>query len=103
MTEQLQAKMQIIDNMTVDELKAMTIFNFDEFASGISHREARTLIVHFFDRLGRTLQRLPSVDLVMETLKGSAAISRFWKSFLTGFFWTSCLTLKKESLICQRV
>ncbi len=62
MTEQLQAKMQIIDNMTADELKAMTIFDFDEFASGVSHTEARKLLMHFFDRMGRTLKRLPSVD-----------------------------------------
>ena len=62
MTEQLQAKMQIIDNMTADELKAMTIFDFDEFASEISHTEARKLLMHFFDRMGRTLKRLPSVD-----------------------------------------
>ena len=62
MTEQLQAKMQIIDNMTADELKAMTIFNFDEFASEISHAEARRLLVHFFDRMGRTFKKLPSVD-----------------------------------------
>lgn len=62
MTEQLQAKMQTIDNMTADELKAMTIFDFDEFASEISHTEARKLLMHFFDRMGRTLKRLPSVD-----------------------------------------
>ena len=62
MTEQLQQKMNIIDNMTVDELKAMTIFDFDEFASEISHTEARKLLVHFFDRMGRTFKKLPSVD-----------------------------------------
>lgn len=62
MTEQLQAKIQIIDNMTVDEIKAMTIFEFNEFAVGIGHMEARTLLIHFFDRLGHIIQKLPSVD-----------------------------------------
>ena len=86
MTEQLQAKMQIIDNMTVDGLKAMTIFNFDEFASGISHREARTLIVHFFDRLGRTLQRLPSVDFGYGDIEGISCDFKVLEVILDRFF-----------------
>ena len=62
MTEQLQAKMKIIDNMPVDEIKAMTIFGFDEFADGISHDEARTLLMYFFDTMGHAIRKLPSVD-----------------------------------------
>ncbi|MBR0199430.1 MAG: hypothetical protein IJQ42_04605 [Oscillospiraceae bacterium] len=69
MTEQLQAKMKIIDNMTVDEIKAMTLFEFDEFAADLHHTEARTLLKHFFDRMFYVTHKIPSVDFSNEYIE----------------------------------
>ena len=70
MTEQLQAKMQIIDKMTDDEIKSMSIFEFNEFATGLYHRDSRTLLVHFFDRLGHIIKMIPSVDFGYSDIEG---------------------------------
>ena len=96
MTEQLQAKMKTIDNMTVDEIKAMTIFEFDEFAADISHSEARELLVHFHDRLFHLFKKLPSVDFGYADIEGIRCDYNVLDVTITRFFEDTLPALKKR-------
>lgn len=62
MKDQLQEKMQSIDRMSEDELKSMSLYEFDEFAVGVTHTEARLLLRHAYNRLGQITKKLPAVD-----------------------------------------
>ena len=62
MTELLKAKMQEIDNMSIERIKADNIIQFNEFAEGLSGLEAKALLIHYFDRLVEINQKLPNVE-----------------------------------------